>query len=142
LCADSRRIDAAPHGDGDTFEGPPPESLVSVPAHLSNKLRTTLGREAGEELMTWLVEERAQREALRSEVSELRQEMRAGFAKLTVDFTTALTQQLHGLEIKLSERIHAVDARVLGVKADLMKWSLVFWVSAVGAIAALAGVLK
>jgi hypothetical protein len=43
---------------------------------------------------------------------------------------------------KVEVRIAQVDARVADVKADLMKWSLVFWVSAVGAIAALAGVLR
>ena len=84
--------------------------------------------------MTWLVEERARRDALSSEVAELRKEMRAGFAMMT--------QQFQSLDLKVSERIHALDNRVLAVKADLMKWSLILWVSAVGAIAVLAGVLR
>lgn len=95
--------------------------------HLSNKLRETLGSEAGEELMTWLDEERSERQTLRADVAELRQEMDAGFAKLGADVTAQL---------------HALDLRLIETKADLMKWSLVFWVSAVGAIAALAGVLR
>ena len=48
---------------------------------------------------------------------------------------------LHGFETRLTEHIHSVDNRVADVKADLMKWSFVFWVGAVGAIAMLAGVL-
>lgn len=43
---------------------------------------------------------------------------------------------------KLSLRIHQVDVRVAESKADLMRWSFVFWVGAVAAVAALAGVLR
>ena len=52
----------------------------------------------------------------RGDIAELRHEMQVGFARL--------------------------DARMEQVKADLMKWSFVFWVGAVAAIAALAGILK
>lgn len=100
---------------------------MSASRHLSNKLRETLGSEAGEELMTWLDEERSERQTLHADIAELRQEMQAGFARLGADVTA---------------QIHALDRRLLETKADLMKWSLVFWVGAVGAIAALAGVLR
>lgn len=100
---------------------------MSASRHLSNKLRETLGSEAGEELMTWLDEERSERHTLRADVAELEQKMEAGFAKLSADVTA---------------QMHALDKRLLETKADLMKWSLVFWVSAVGAIAALAGLLR
>ncbi|HYU09695.1 MAG TPA: hypothetical protein VEK77_09975 [Gemmatimonadales bacterium] len=49
--------------------------------------------------------------------------MRTGFAQLR--------QEMAGLETKLERRF-----------GDLIKWSFVFWVGAVGAIAALAGVLR
>jgi hypothetical protein len=64
-----------------------------------------------------------------------------------------LGERIHGVETSLGERlgerigkvelrIAEVDAHVAEVKADLMKWSFVFWVGAVGAIAVLAGVLR
>jgi hypothetical protein len=104
---------------------------VSITARLSRKLHQTLGDEAGEDLVTWMQQMDAQRIELRelnelnfarfdtrlsAAVAELRQEMQAGFAQL---------------EIRLERRV-----------GDLIKWSFVFWVSAVGAIAALAGVLR
>lgn len=59
-------------------------------------------------------------------ISELRQEMRLGFTTLAGE----LRREMAELEARLERRI-----------GDLIKWSFVFWVSAVGAIAALAGVL-
>jgi hypothetical protein len=56
------------------------------------------------------------RAASRADLAELRQQVQAG---------------LGSLEAKLEKRV-----------ADLMKWSFVFWVGAVGAIAVLAGVLR
>jgi hypothetical protein len=52
--------------------------------------------------------------------NELRHDMHAGFAQLE-----------SRIEAKIEQRT-----------ADLMKWSFVFWVGAVGAIAVLAGVLR
>jgi len=54
--------------------------------------------------------------ATQAHVTELRQDLQAGLARL---------------ETKLEQRT-----------ADLIKWSFVFWVGAVGAIAVLAGVLR
>ena len=59
-------------------------------------------------------------ESLRGDVAELRHEMQLGFARLE----------------------GSLDAKIGQLRADLMKWSFVFWVGAVGAIAALAGVLR
>lgn len=42
----------------------------------------------------------------------------------------------------LETRMGALEVKLADVKADLMKWSFVFWCGAVAAIAALAGVLK
>ena len=53
-----------------------------------------------------------------------------------------LSSQLDALDEKLSERIHQVELRVAESKADLMRWSFVFWVGAVAAVAALAGVMR
>ena len=55
-------------------------------------------------------------QSLRADVAELRHEMRLGFAR--------------------------IEAQGDRTTATLLKWSFVFWVGAVGAIAALAGVLR
>jgi len=68
-------------------------------------------------------EHAGQREAMRADFAELRQEMQAGFAQLR--------HEIQLLHTKLEQR-----------SADLIKWSFVFWVGAVGAIAVLAGVLR
>lgn len=70
--------------------------------------------------MTWLDEERGEREQLRSELAEFRQHMAA---------------QMAAMEMRLT-------ALIGDVKSDLMKWSFVFWCGAVAAVAALAGVLR
>jgi hypothetical protein len=53
-----------------------------------------------------------------------------------------LSIRIGALDEKLSERIHQVELRVAESKADLIRWSFVFWVGAVAAVAALAGVLR
>jgi hypothetical protein len=129
--------------------------MVASP-QLPNRLREVLGREAGDALMTWLEEERSEREAVRSDfaglradfaalrgdLAELRQEMRAGFLKVSADLRVEIAREVHGLEVRLVDRINAVDKRVSETESRLMRWSFVFWVGAVGAIAALAGVLR
>ena len=101
---------------------------MRFPEPVARKLRHTLGVE-GEILVTWLEEERSARLEMREEFAQLRKDMAA-------------------MEARIMERFQAVDARMGGlegriaeVKSDLMKWSFVFWVGAVAAIAMLAGVL-
>jgi hypothetical protein len=85
---------------------------VPVSSHLSQKLQQILGQEAAEDLVSWMEEV----DARRGDIAELRHEMQIGFARL--------------------------EAKIEQSKADLMKWSFVFWVGAVGAVAALAGVFN
>jgi len=98
---------------------------MPVTPRLSRKLHQTLGEEAAEDLVNWMQQVDAQRAevATRADLAELRQEMKVGFAELR--------QEMAHLEARLERRI-----------ADLIKWSFVFWVGAVGAIAMLAGVLR
>ena len=92
--------------------------------------------------MTWMQQVDTQRAELRelndlnftqfdarltAAVVELRQEMQVGFER----WGGELRQEMAQLEIRLERRI-----------GDLLKWSFVFWVGAVGAIAVLAGVLR
>ena len=133
---------------------------MAVPAQISKKLRESLGPEAGEILVTWLQEMRAEHDELRASIRADFAEFRHEMAALIQASESRLIDRIHKEVVTLGDRIHAVEARldervgrvevrvaevkadVAGVKADLMKWSFVFWVSAVGAIAALAGVLR
>ena len=109
---------------GGTRGGAP---CISISPRLSRELQETLGDEAAEDLVTWMQqrdEQRGeQRDAMRADFAELRQEMSAGFAQVRHEIQT--------LHTKLEQR-----------SADLIKWSFVFWVGAVSAIAVLAGVLR
>jgi hypothetical protein len=122
---------------------------MAVPAPLSKKLRAALGPEAAEDLVTRL-------DTLGAQLDELRASIRADFAEFRLEILAAT----HGSEMRMMERlnqvttaqgqlgqtlgaqIQALDRRIGDVKADLMKWSFAFWIGAVAAIAALAGVLR
>ena len=73
-------------------------------------------------------------EASRGDIAKLKQTMLASEANLK--------QGMLAMELRLTEKIGALDTKVESKHAALLKWSFVFWVSAVGAIAALAGVLR
>lgn len=96
--------------------------------------------------MTWLEEMRAEHERARAEMraewtgfrQEIRTLIQASEARL-VDRIHAVETTLH---TKIDDRAGRLEVRIAETRADLMKWSLVFWVGAVGAIAVLAGVLR
>ncbi|MGH7698963.1 MAG: hypothetical protein ACREMJ_00355 [Gemmatimonadales bacterium] len=127
---------------------------MPITPRLSRRLHQTLGEEAAEDLVNWMQQVDAQRAELRelnelnfsrfdarlaevamradlaelrqatqADLAELRQEMRDGFADLR--------QEMVRMETRFERRF-----------SDLIKWSFVFWVGAVGAIAVLAGVLR
>ena len=103
---------------------------MPITPHLSRRLQQALGEEAALEFMNWIqrVDARSsdsveRLETVRADVAEVRQELQIGFVKL-------LEQMAH-LETRFERRF-----------GDLIKWSFVFWVGAVAAIAALAGVLR
>lgn len=115
---------------------------MSISTRLTRKLHQTLGQEAAEDMVTWMQQLDTQRADLRElnelnfsrfdatlerRVAEVHHEMQAGFAQLRQELQVGLS----GMETKLAQ-----------ARADLIKWSFIFWVGAVGAIAALAGVLR
>lgn len=103
---------------------------MPFPPHLSKKLRRRLGDDAGGDLVTWLEEMRAEHEQLLSRIDALE---------------ALLTQRMDNLDsrfAKVDERLAGLQVAIADSKAELMKWMLIFWVGAVGAIAALAGVLR
>ncbi len=85
---------------------------MPVSPQLQRKIREMLGTDAADDLVTMLQD----MDTYRADLRELRHEMQVGFARLET-----------GIEKSA---------------ASLIKWSFVFWVGAVGAIAALAGVLR
>jgi hypothetical protein len=129
---------------------------MPVPARLSRKLYETLGEEGASDLVDWMQAVEVQRSELRA-LSDL------GLARLDARFDAferRLDVRFQEVDVRLQAveaRFHEVDARfetfearIIGRleakieqrTADLMKWSFVFWVGAVGAIAVLAGVLR
>jgi len=122
---------------------------MSVPPRLASKLNETLGVEAAGDLVTWLDELRSQHAETRADFAELRQEMLA----IEMRLRERTASELHALEVRLGERLdgrmktlsdelHVVDNKIERRFSDLILWSFVFWVSAVGAIALLARALR
>jgi hypothetical protein len=95
---------------------------MPVPARLSRKLRDVLGTEAAEDMVRLMDELSSQHDR----TAEFRQEVLAVLQRLD--------DRIQGVEVRLTKEIG-------NMKADLMKWSFLFWVGAVSAIAILAGVL-
>ncbi len=96
---------------------------MSVSAQLTRALKQALGEEPSEELLAMFESNRSQFgevrsdiSALKADVAELRHEMRVGFERARADMSD--------------------------VKAELMKWSFVYWVGAVTAIAVLFRTLR
>ena len=107
---------------------------MTVPRRLHRRLQQALGPEAAEDLVNLLdgvelqrSELRAFREGMRADFAEFREGMHTEFA----DFRSDMQKQISGLDTRLEK-----------VKADLLRWSFVFWVGAVAAIAGLAGILR
>ncbi|MBI4420482.1 MAG: hypothetical protein HY560_06620 [Gemmatimonadetes bacterium] len=109
---------------------------MSITPRLSRKLKQVLGEEA-EDLVTWMdrVDSGSAewREAMRADFAEQRHHTEAAIAglrqEMLVGFAT-LRQEMAQMEARLERRF-----------SDLIKWSFVFWVGAVAAIAMLAGVI-
>lgn len=99
---------------------------MSYSHRLSDSLRRALGEDAAEDMVSWM-EDLEGRADLRGDMAELRQQVR--------DDIAGLRQEIRGVDAALRQEIaHA--------KYDLIKWSFVFWVSAVMSVAALARVLR
>ena len=97
---------------------------MAVTARLSRKLYETFGDEAAGDMVDWMHQVDAQRAELR-ELNEL------NFARFEARLAQCEATIVGRLEAKIEQRA-----------ADLMKWSFVFWIGAVAAVAALAGVLR
>ena len=99
--------------------------------------------------MSWLDEMRIEHdrslETMRAEYAQLRADARADFDCVIARIEASearLNQRMDDRFAKVDERLAGLQVAIADSKAELMKWMLVFWVGAVGAIAALAGVLR
>jgi hypothetical protein len=115
---------------------------------LYDSLRQALGAEALEDLVSWMddVESAGHlRDSIRADFAEFRETIRGDFAQLR--------QRVEAIDAGLRQRIDAIDAgsrerdeslrgEIKNAKYDLIKWSFVFWVTAVASIAGLAKVLR
>src|SRR5262245_14111245 len=98
---------------------------VPITPRLSQKLQQTLGGQEGAEFVNWMhqMDARVGEIATHGDLAQLRAEIRADFAELRQEMQVGFA----ALETRIERRI-----------SDLIKWSFVFWVGAVGAIAMLA----
>jgi len=138
---------------------------MAITARLSHKLHQTLGDEAAEDLVNWMQQVDAQRAELRelnelnfsridarlaevatrADVAELRHATQADLAAVrqeTQGNLAELRQEMRTGFAELREEMARLETRLERRIGDLIKWSFVFWVGAVGAIAMLAGVLR
>lgn len=108
---------------------------MPVTAKLSRKLYETFGDEAAADMVDWM----HQIDAQRAELRELNELNFTRFDARLNELTHVMNARFAQLEATVVGRL---EAKIEQRTADLMKWSFVFWVGAVAAVAALAGVLR
>jgi len=80
------------------------------------------------------------RARLGSEASEGLVEMFAAYQEFSTDrYERRLNQEIAGLRLEVHQGLAALRQDMIGVKADLMKWTLLLWL---GQFAALTAVLS
>jgi hypothetical protein len=124
---------------------------IAITPRLSRKLTKVLGEEA-KDLVTWMDRVETQhdewREAMRADFAELRQHTDAAIATARQDIADlrgeigGLRQEMRVGFAALRQEMALMEARFERRFSDLIKWSFVFWVGAVGAIAMLARALR
>lgn len=84
----------------------------------------------------------AQIEEVRTSLAGRIDEVDTRLTRRIDDVDTSLTERIEDVRVSLTERHGETRVEIARATADLMKWSFVFWVGAVAAIALLAGVLR
>ena len=107
---------------------------MPVTAKLSRRFYDRFGEDIVNELVEWFNQVDATYKSEVREHTEL----------LVARFDAKLEQRLAEFRGDIRSEMHAgfatVSREIAAVRSDLMKWSFVFWVGAVAAIAMLAGV--
>ena len=111
---------------------------MSVSARLARKLYETFGDYAAHDLVDWM----QQVDARRTELRDLHDLQFSRFSVLLNEQVSALRNEFNELRHDVTLGLGRLETKIEQRSADLIKWSFVFWVGAVGAIALLAGVMK
>ena len=82
------------------------------------------------------------RAEIRADLAELRSELRSEIRETRTALRNEYADGNAALRKDMTDGFAALGVQIAGIRADLMKWSVAFWVGAVLAIAPLAGVLR
>jgi hypothetical protein len=107
---------------------------MSISPRLIHELKQVLGTDAAEDLVTWM----ERNDDIHEDISAMRGDLKASVAELRTEVQANIAELRHEMQVGFARLETLVESRT----ADLMKWSFVFWVGAVAAIAMLAGVLR
>ena len=122
---------------------------MAAPHKFTRKLHEVIGAEAADAMVDWMNRTDEHFGELHADIAELRQEMNVKFADVREEMRVGFAKvdaRFGALEVKMDAKFAAQDAKLDTKFAEFMKWTLGFWVASlityVGAIVALAGVLK
>jgi hypothetical protein len=118
---------------------------MAISARLSRTLHQKLGDEGGEDLVTWMMQVEGNRSELSAKMDAYLARTDARFDVVDARFEAMSIRLENAFALqnaRMEERFAVADAKADRRVAELLRWSLVFWVGAVGAIAALARLLR
>jgi hypothetical protein len=105
---------------------------MATSPHLSLKLRTALGNEAGEELIRIVDKAASDISDLRGDIAELRHQTELGFARVDTKFAEFDTRFA-----KFDTKFAELDMRIEKQTNKLILWSFAFWVTTLASLATL-----
>lgn len=119
---------------------------MPIAARLSKAFYDRFGDEIVAELVEWM---NTIDSTYRSELRDLNEHNFARFdakleqrlAELRGELTGAIAKQGSDLRKEMGDGFRSLEVKLANARSDLLLWSFVFWVGAVGSIALLAGVL-
>jgi hypothetical protein len=108
-------------------------------AHVPEALAERLGDEATDGLVMWLDRARAEwSDVLTAAVDRFEHRLTTEILSVRVDFTRELSTFRQEVTRELSSLRQDLTRDLSGVRVELLKWSFLFWV---GQVAAMAGLL-
>jgi hypothetical protein len=105
--------------------------------NLGLRLRDKLGPEASQDLSDAFTEVQQDMNGLRQEMGLLRQDMIEGFAKMRVE----MNEEFAKIRLEMAEGFAKIRVEMAETRADILKWSLLFWLGQFAATAALIATL-
>jgi uncharacterized protein (DUF1800 family) len=117
---------------------------MAVSARLSQTLHQELGDEAGEDLVNWMVQMETNRSDLREMMDGYMARIDRQFEKVDARFEKidARFEKVDQRFEQVHRDISSLETRMALRFTDLFRWSFVFWIGAVAAIALLAKALR